>query len=655
MANKTLKTRIINKHDTQANWAKAVNFIPKAGEVIVYTDLHKVKVGDGTTKVSALPFIDSNMVNLGTLSNSGTLEAEILQELLNLFGNFQIIQALFIYNEIMYITSNAYSNNYFQSIIAYDVSNSLNAVNLSINTENGNYTISKITLLDSSDVKTINNTSLVGTGNIAVQEPLVSGNNIKTVNEQSLVGSGNISVQEKLVNGTNIKTVNGNSLLGSGNIELSDDTVIIDIGTISEQGGTLSSEILAQINNNLGSKNITFVLNIYDLPIATSTYLYDKNNFVAINFLMDSGVFNVEIDLVNGSYTFYLTELLNSEDTKTINNISLKGTGNISVQEPLVSGTNIKTVNNQSLLGSGNIEINTATKMINLGNLTDSGTLDAGKFQELITLFQNGDLIQVIFDYKEAAYITASAVSLDLGMYIIAYGITDISDTLKCVILATEQDASYRVFPIQLPYKFKTINGNTITGGGNIFVQEQLVSGTNIKTINNKSILGSGNIDVQERLLNAITIRTINGQTLLGSGNISVQEPLVSGTNIKTINGTSLLGSGNISSVGSISQDSSDGHKLIVTSNGTPSTIIIPDNDTHYTTKLVVTNPTGTANASTTNGNTKLRLFDNDTARNTIGITGTGGTTVSSDASGNITINSTALSNYLTYEDLGAI
>lgn len=74
MANKTLKTRIINKHDTQTNWAKAVNFIPKAGEVIVYTDLHKVKVGDGTTKVSALPFIDdkdlSNYVTESELTSS---------------------------------------------------------------------------------------------------------------------------------------------------------------------------------------------------------------------------------------------------------------------------------------------------------------------------------------------------------------------------------------------------------------------------------------------------------------------------------------------------------------------------------------------------------------------------------------------------------
>ena len=30
MANKTIKTRIVNKHDTSTNWSRAVNFIPKA-------------------------------------------------------------------------------------------------------------------------------------------------------------------------------------------------------------------------------------------------------------------------------------------------------------------------------------------------------------------------------------------------------------------------------------------------------------------------------------------------------------------------------------------------------------------------------------------------------------------------------------------------
>ena len=61
MANKTVKTRVFNKHDIETNWAKAVNFIPKKGEIIIYDedDNHscpRFKVGDGETVVSSLPF-----------------------------------------------------------------------------------------------------------------------------------------------------------------------------------------------------------------------------------------------------------------------------------------------------------------------------------------------------------------------------------------------------------------------------------------------------------------------------------------------------------------------------------------------------------------------------------------------------------------------
>lgn len=53
------------------------------------------------------------------------------------------------------------------------------------------------------------------------QTSLVSGTSIKTVNNTSLLGSGNIAVQPTLVSGTSIKTINGNSLLGSGDISIS--------------------------------------------------------------------------------------------------------------------------------------------------------------------------------------------------------------------------------------------------------------------------------------------------------------------------------------------------------------------------------------------------------------------------------------------------
>jgi hypothetical protein len=52
----------------------------------------------------------------------------------------------------------------------------------------------------------------------AKQATLVSGTNIKTINYTSLLGSGNVAVQPTLVSGTNIKTINGTSVLGSGDI-----------------------------------------------------------------------------------------------------------------------------------------------------------------------------------------------------------------------------------------------------------------------------------------------------------------------------------------------------------------------------------------------------------------------------------------------------
>ena len=57
MGDKILKTRIQQKIDTKANWDKAVNFVPLKGEIIVYSDLNKIKVGDGAKKVSELPFL----------------------------------------------------------------------------------------------------------------------------------------------------------------------------------------------------------------------------------------------------------------------------------------------------------------------------------------------------------------------------------------------------------------------------------------------------------------------------------------------------------------------------------------------------------------------------------------------------------------------
>jgi hypothetical protein len=61
MSEKRINSRVILKHDTEAHWNSANNFIPLAGEVIIYDadDTHsylRYKRGDGITVAKNLPF-----------------------------------------------------------------------------------------------------------------------------------------------------------------------------------------------------------------------------------------------------------------------------------------------------------------------------------------------------------------------------------------------------------------------------------------------------------------------------------------------------------------------------------------------------------------------------------------------------------------------
>lgn len=81
---KTIQTRVQHKHDIEANWLLATNFVPLAGEIIIYDpdldneDLSKrypgirVKIGDGETPVNSLPFVldETDLRNLITETNT---------------------------------------------------------------------------------------------------------------------------------------------------------------------------------------------------------------------------------------------------------------------------------------------------------------------------------------------------------------------------------------------------------------------------------------------------------------------------------------------------------------------------------------------------------------------------------------------------------
>ena len=106
---------------------------------------------------------------------------------------------------------------------------------------------------------------------------------------------------------------------------------------------------------------------------------------------------------------------------------------------------------------------------------------------------------------------------------------------------------------------------------------------------------------------------------------------------------------GNASSASKLTTDAGSSTQPVYFSNGVPTAISytinksVPSNavftDTHYTTHLYAGSGTA-ANAATTNGNTKLTVVDNTTTRNSVTIKGTGGTTVTSDENGVVTIDS---------------
>ena len=55
------KNQTIIKSDTEENWNKAKNFIPKENEIILYTNFQPngLKIGDGKTYLKNLPFVNN--------------------------------------------------------------------------------------------------------------------------------------------------------------------------------------------------------------------------------------------------------------------------------------------------------------------------------------------------------------------------------------------------------------------------------------------------------------------------------------------------------------------------------------------------------------------------------------------------------------------
>lgn len=94
-------------------------------------------------------------------------------------------------------------------------------------------------LISGTNIKTINGSSILGQGNIEISGGSGTSNYTQLLNKPKINNielnenktSSDLNLQDKLVSGTNIKTINNQSILGNGNINISGGEAI-SVGNI---------------------------------------------------------------------------------------------------------------------------------------------------------------------------------------------------------------------------------------------------------------------------------------------------------------------------------------------------------------------------------------------------------------------------------------
>lgn len=202
------------------------------------------------------------------------------------------------------------------------------------------------------------NTLLAGKANVS-----------HTHNQSDIVGlsSALANKQDSLVSGTTIKTINGVSVLGSGDIVINSGTVdhstltnrnLADAHTIASITG-LSTALAGK--SDVGHTHSLAISDITNLQ----TTLNGKASTAVVTTTVDGLMAFADKVKLNGIAT---GATANSTDATLLNRANHTGSQAISTvtnlqttldgkQATLVSGTNIKTINGVSVLGSGDIVI----------------------------------------------------------------------------------------------------------------------------------------------------------------------------------------------------------------------------------------------------------------------------------------------------------
>ena len=434
--------------------------IQKTGNAIVvdFTDNDKY-LNNGTIEVAPNELMvvidDSNMATFKKMSNGDTL-----------FG--QLIDQIKIQGES--VTKDNIIEKF--GTIGFSISSGGGggAVN-SVNGQTGDVVITATSLgaITKADADTLYATT---TQLNSKQDTLVSGQNIKTINGQSVIGEGNIEIQQ-----SELPIASANTLGG------------VKVGTglsINPESGVLSADSPEWNNISGKPEDIVNITERLASKLDTATYNSEKSSFATKDELNSKADASAITDMATQTWVQnqgYLTEVPSNYVTDSelteglagkqdIGDYALKSDLNTlatkeelatkadasalsSKQDTLVSGTNIKTINGDSILGNGNLVIQSGTS--NWDNIQGKP-----QFAEVATSGDYNDLI-----HKPT--------------------IPDVSG------LATKQEIAGKQDTLVSGTNIKTINGNSVLGAGDITIQaggtiDTAMSDTSENAVQNKVI-----------------------------------------------------------------------------------------------------------------------------------------------------------------------
>ena len=196
--------------------------------------------------------------------------------------------------------------------------------------------------------KSVTGANIIG----SKQDTLISGTNIKMVNSTTLLGSGNLAVQPTLVSGTNIKTINSNSILGSGDLvitggvsSVSATTPVVATGTTTPvislassygdtqnpYGSKTANNILAAPNGTAGVPTFRAIVGA-DIPTLNQNTTGTAANVTGIVALANGGTGTATPSLVAGT---------NITITGSFPNQTIAASGSAGAVTQIVAGTNV--------------------------------------------------------------------------------------------------------------------------------------------------------------------------------------------------------------------------------------------------------------------------------------------------------------------------